>query len=117
MMEIVTMVKVRFSDLDPVGKRAVFWLANQANTLTALITESALHPGEILEAAAFMNEHPKGSTPHTILAERLKLGIRSDESILACIQRADPTYRSMTVRADSEIDELLTELKYMSGCR
>lgn len=110
------MVTVKFSDLNPVAKRAVFWLANQADTLTSFITESASHTGEILEAAAFMSQHPKGSTPHTILVERLKLGSRGFESILACIQRADPTYRSMTEWADSEVDEMLAELKIPSGC-
>ncbi len=115
-METSTMVTVKFSDLNSVSKRAVFWLANQADTITAFITESASHPGEILEAAAFMSEHPKGSTPHTALAERLKLGSRGLESVLACIQRADPTYRSIAARADSEINDLLAELKSLSGC-
>lgn len=104
------MPKLNFSDLDSTGKRAVFWLADEAETLTTFVTESASHAGEILEAAAFMKDYPRGSEPHAVLAARLQLGDKSAESILACIRRAAPAYQSMTVRADDELDELLADL-------
>lgn len=105
------MPKINFLDLDLVTKRAVFWLSDQAATVTASVVEAAAHAGEILEAAAFMREHPKGSMPHTILAARLQQGSESAESILTCIQRAAPEYRSMADRADAELHELLADLE------
>lgn len=110
------MPKIKFSDLDPTGKRDVFWLADEADTLTPNITAAASHVGEIWEAAAFMKEYPKGSAAHTALADRLRLGKTSAESILACIERAAPAYRTLGDRADAELDELLADLKGASGC-
>lgn len=60
------MPKVKFSDLDLIGKHVVFWLADQADALTPNITAAAAHVGEIWEVAAFMKAFPKGglrSTP------------------------------------------------------
>lgn len=109
------MQKIHFNALDAGSKRAVFWLADEAETLTTSIAESATHVGEILEAAAFMREYPRGSAPHAILAARLQLGDKSAESILACIKRAAPAYQSITERADDELDELLADLNGTSA--
>lgn len=109
------MSKIHFNALDATSKRAVFWLADEAETLTTFVTESASHPGEILEAAAFMRTYPRGSVPRAILATRLQLGHKSVESILACIKRAAPEYQSMTERADDELDELLADLNGTLG--
>ena len=105
------MPKVNFLDLDETAKSTVFWLADQAETVTASVTKSVSHVGEIWEAAAFMKEHPHGSTPHTALAERLRLGDNSAETILDCISRSAPSYLELTERADEELDELLADLK------
>ncbi len=106
-----TMQNIKFSDLDPTDKRAVFWLADEAETLTAIITAAATNPGELLEAAAFMREFPKGTAAHTTLAERLRLGGTSTESILACIERAGPSYLTLAESADAELDGLVADLK------
>lgn len=60
------MPKMKFSELDSTKKRAVSWLADEAETLTPNITAAASHVGEIWEDAAFMKESPRGlpSTPH-----------------------------------------------------
>jgi len=108
------MPKIKFSDLDPTAKRAVFWLADQAGTLTPTIRAAAAHVGELWEAVAFMQEHPEGTAAHATLAERLRLGTGSDESILDCIERAAPTYRSVGDRVDAELDELLASLENAS---
>lgn len=105
------MRKVHFRDLDATAKRTVFWLADQAETVTALITDSVSHAAEIWEAAAFMKEYPHGSAPHTALAERLRLGDNSAETILDCISRAAPSYLGLAQRTDEELDELLADLK------
>jgi hypothetical protein len=105
------MPKIKFSDLDPNEKRVVFWLADQAETLTPYITAAASRVAEIWEAAKFMREYPKGSEPHMALAARFKLGDKSDESILDCITRAAPAYRSLIERADAELDELRYDLR------
>lgn len=109
------MPKIHFNALDSTSKRAVFWLADEAETLTTFVTESASHAGEILEAAAFMRQYPRGSAPHAMLAARLQLGDKSAESILACIKRAAPAYQSMMERPDDELDELLADLNGMSA--
>jgi len=105
------MPKVHFGDLGATAKRAVFWLADQAETTTALVTDSVSHAGEIWEAAAFMKAHPHGSAPHTALAKRLRLGENSAESILDCISRSAPSYPELAQRTDEELDELLADLK------
>lgn len=110
------MRKIKFSDLDSTEKRTVFWLADQAEALTPNITAAAAHVGEIFEAAAFMKEFPKGSMAHATLADRLRLGDTNAESILDCIKRAAPTYRTLTERTDAELDELLADLKGASVC-
>jgi hypothetical protein len=111
MMKGSSVPKIKFSDLDPTDKRAVFRVVDEAETLTAFVTAAAAHVGEIFEAAAFMKEFPKGTAEHTALADRLRLGDTSAESILACISRAAPTYRTLTERADAELDELLADLR------
>jgi hypothetical protein len=105
------MAKIEFNTLDSAGKRAIFRLAEEAETLPTLITDAALHIGEVFEAVAFIREYSKGSPAHAILAARLRLGGRSEESILACIERAAPAYRSIVDRADSELDDLLADLR------
>lgn len=109
------MAKINFNALYSIEKRAVFWLADQADTLTTFITESISHPGEIMEAVAFLNEHYKGSKQHTILITRLRLGNNGVESILACIARAAPAYRSIAERPDNELDDLLKVINGVSG--
>jgi len=101
------MAKINFDALYSIEKRAVFWLADEAETLTTFITESISHSGETMEAVAFLKEHGKGSEQHKILTTRLRLGNKSAESILACIVRAAPAYRSMAERPDNELDDLL----------
>jgi hypothetical protein len=105
------MPKIKFSDLDSTEKHTVFWLADEAETLTPNITAAASHVGEIWEAAAFMKEFQKGTPEHTALAERLRLGDTSAESILACIKRAAPAYATMSEASDAELDELLADLR------
>ncbi|WP_426174235.1 hypothetical protein [Massilia sp. TWR1-2-2] len=107
----MTMQKIKFSALDLIDKRAVSWLADEAETLTAFVTAAAVHPGELLEAAAFMKEFLKGTAEHSALADRLRLGDTSTESILACIGRCAPTYRTLAESTDAELDELLADLK------
>lgn len=109
------MQNLNFSDLDSTGKRAVYRLADEADTFTTRIPDAASHVGEIYEAVAFMKKYPKGSAAHAMLADRLRLGGQSNESILACIERAAPTYRSIIDRADRELDELLADLQNMFG--
>lgn len=109
------MPKIQFSDLDSADKRAVFWLADEAKTVTSLITDAANHIGEIWEAAAFMKQFPEGTVERATLAERLQLGDRSAESIAECIKRAAPGYRTLAEAADAELDELLTDLKAYPG--
>ena len=109
------MPKIQFSDLDPTSKRAVCWLADEAKTVTSFVTAAA-HIGEVLEAAAFMREFPEGTTERAMLADRLRLGDTSTESIWDCIKRTAPAYRSLTGRAtDSELDELLADLRAYPG--
>lgn len=106
------MPKIKFSDLDPTNKKAVFWVADEAKTLTSFVTAAAAHVGEILEAAAFMKEFPEGTAERATLADRLRLGDTRAESILDCIQRAAPAYRTLAGRAtDAELDELLADLR------
>lgn len=105
------MPKVQFSDLDSTGKHMVFWLADEAKTVTSFITDAAAHIGEIWEAAVFMKQFPEGTAERTALAERLQLGDRSAESILECLNRAAPGYRTLAEAADAELDELLADLK------
>lgn len=110
------MPKIQFSNLDSTGKRAVFWLADEAKTVTSFITDAASHVGEIFEAAAFMKQFPEGTAERATLAERLQLGDRSTESILDCIERVAPAYRTLAGRAsDAELDELLADLKAYPG--
>lgn len=104
------MPKTKFSGLDFTEKRAVFWLADEAETLTSTIMAAADHFGELWAAAAFMKEFQKGTVAHTTLADRLRLGDTCTESILACIERAAPTYRTLVERTDAELDGLLAEL-------
>lgn len=104
------MPKVHFHDLDATAKSTVFWLADQAETVTALVTDSVSHAGEIWEAAAFMKDHARGSAPHTALAERLRLGNNSAETIHDCISRSAPGYSELARRTDEELDELLADL-------
>jgi hypothetical protein len=110
------MPKFKFSDLDLTGMHAVFWLASAANTTTPVITASAAHVGEILEAVAFMREFPETSREHSVMAERLRLGNRSGISILDFISDTAPTYRMLANRTDSEIDELLAHLRNGLSC-
>lgn len=105
------MPTIKFSDLDSTEKRAVFWLADEAETLTPNITAAASHIGEIWEAAAFMKEFPKGTPQHTALAERLRLGDTNAECILTCIERVAPAYASLSEASDAELDELLADLR------
>jgi hypothetical protein len=112
----MTMAKIEFHALDSTGKRAIFWLAEEAETLTSMITGAAAHIGEVFEAIAFIKENPKGSAAHAILASRLQLGGQSKETILACIERAAPAYRSIVDRPDIELDELLADLRRVPGC-
>lgn len=105
------MPKINFNDLDATAKSAVFWLADQADTVTILVTDSASHAGEIWAAAAFMKEHPKGSPSHTAMSERLRLGARSIETILDCISHLVPGYLEIAERTDEKLDELLADLK------
>lgn len=109
------MPKIKFSDLDRTGKSAVFWLADEAKTLTAFVTASATHVGEILEATAFMKEFREGTVERAALADRLRLGDTSAESILACIKRAAPTYQTLAGATDDELDELLADLRGYPG--
>ena|SRR5471032_2282591 len=102
------MPKIKFSDLDPTEKRALFWLSNEAKTPTSFVTDAAFHVGEILEAVEFMKQFPEGTVERTTLAERLQLGDRSAESILDCIKRSAPAYLTL---ADAEFDALLDELE------
>lgn len=105
------MPRVKFSDLDLSDKHAVFWLADQADTLTPNVTAAAVHVGELWEAAAFMKAFPKWTAEHTALAARLRLGDQSAESILDCIERVAPAYWTLAEHAtDDELDELLAEL-------
>lgn len=110
------MAKIEFQTLDSMGKRAVYRLADEADTLTTWITDAASNIGEIYEALAFMNEYPKGCAAHAILADRLRLGGKSDESIMACIERAAPTYPSIADRAEQQLDDLLADLRGVAGC-
>lgn len=109
------MPKVQFSDLDSTSKRAVFWLADEGKTVTSSVTSATTHIGEIWEAAAFMKQFPEGTAERATLSERLQLGDRSAESILDCIKRAAPAYRSLAEAADAELDELLADLKAYPG--
>ncbi|WP_295997169.1 hypothetical protein [Rugamonas sp.] len=109
------MPKINFADLDSTGKRMVFWLADEAKTVTSLITDAATHIGEIWEAAAFMKQFPEGTAERATLAERLQLGDRSAESIPDCLKRAVPGYRTLAEAADAELDELLADLKAYPG--
>ncbi|MBZ2207670.1 hypothetical protein [Massilia soli] len=109
------MRNIKFSNLDPTTKHAVFWLADEAETLTAVVTAAAYHIGEIFEAAAFLKEFPKGTEAHTALAERLRLGGTSGESILDCIKRVVPVYLCLGESTDAALDELLVELKNRSA--
>jgi hypothetical protein len=105
------MPKIKFSDLDSTEKRAVFWLADEAETLTPNITAAASHVGEIWEAAVFMKQFPKGTAEHTTLADRLRLGDTSAENILNCIKRAAPAYLTQGEASDAELDDLLADLR------
>jgi hypothetical protein len=115
MMGDVTMPKIQFADLGSADKRAVFWLADEAKTVTSLITDAATHIGEIWEATAFMKQFPEGTAERVTLAERLQLGDQSAESIAECIKRSAPNYRTLAEAADAELDELLTDLKTFPG--
>jgi hypothetical protein len=106
-MKGATMRKLKFSELDSAEKRAVFWLADEAKTLTPTILAAVTSVGQIWEAKAFMKHFPKGSASHTTLADRLRLGGRNTESVLDCIRRAAPAYETLGARADAELDELL----------
>lgn len=105
------MPKVKFSELDLTGKRAVLWLADEAETLTQYIVTAASHVGEIFESVCFMKDFPKGNAAHTTLANRLRLGGTSTESILDCIRSAAPAYRPLGERTEAELDELLADLQ------
>lgn len=109
------MTIIKFSDLDFTEQRAVFWLADAAETLTPNILAAASRIGEIWEAAAFRKQHAKGTAAHAVLASRLRLGDNCAESIFDCIQRAAPAYRSMCEASDAELDELLADLKGMAA--
>lgn len=110
------MPRVKFSDLDLTDKHAVIWLADQADALTPNVTAAAVHVGEIWEAAAFMKAFPKGTAEHTALADRLRIGDQSAESILDCIERAAPAYWTLAKRAtDAELEELLAGLGGYAG--
>jgi hypothetical protein len=110
-MKGLTMPKIQFSELDLAGKRAVFWLAEEAETLTTYITAAASHIGEIFESVAFMKDFPKGNAAHTTMVDRLRLGDTCTESISDCIQRAAPAYRSLGEHVDADLDELLAALQ------
>lgn len=109
------MPKIQFSDLDSTEKRAVCWIADEAKTVTSFATAAVARVGEILEAAAFMKQFPEGTAERATLAERLQLGDRSAESILDCIKRAAPGYRTLAEAADAELDELLADLRAYLG--
>lgn len=109
------MPKIQFSDLDPSTKKAVFWLAEEARTVTSFVTDAAVHVGEIWEAVAFMKRFQEGTAERATLAERLQLGDQSAKSILDCIKRTAPSYRTLAEAADAELDELLADLKTYPG--
>lgn len=102
-------MKQQFSELDAMQKRLVQWLADEAETLTPIITASAAHIGELWEAQAFFLSYPKGTTQHAHLTMRLRLGGNSDECILDVIQRAAPSYVALGQRCASELTDLLSE--------
>jgi hypothetical protein len=63
-----------------------------------------------------MKEFLEGTAERAALADRLRLGDSSAESILACIERAAPAYRTLAGRAtDAELDELLADLRAYPG--
>lgn len=102
-------MKQQFSELDAMQKRLVQRLADEAETLTPIITASAAHIGELWEAQAFFLSYPKGTTQHSHLTARLKLGGNSDECILDVIQRAAPSYVTLGQHYDFELADLLSE--------
>lgn len=63
------MPNIQFSELDAIGKRAVFWIAEEAKTVSASVIASAVHIGEIWEAAAFMKQFQTGTPERTALVE------------------------------------------------
>lgn len=109
------MPKIKFSDLDSAEKRAAFWLADEAETLTPTIIAAATHIGELWEAEALMKEFPKGTAAHTTLAHRLRLGDTSAENILDCIRRAAPAYCTLGERIVIELDDLPPGLESASA--
>lgn len=109
------MTIINFSDLDSTDLRAASWLADEVGTVTPIIIAAAARIGDLLEAVAFMKAHQKGTMAHTVLASRLRLGDNCAESILDCIRRSAPAYRSMCEASDAELDELLADLKGMAA--
>ena len=102
-------MKQQFSELDAIQKQLVQRLADEAETLTPIITASAAHIGELWEAQAFFLCYPKGTTQHARLADRLRLGATSSECILDVIQHAAPAYATLGQRCASEQDDQLSE--------
>lgn len=100
------MPKIRFFDLSLLEKKTVYWLADEAATLTPTITAAASHIGEIWAAASFMETFPKGTAAHAALANRLRLGDQSTESILDCIERAASSACAPVQKTDAELDSL-----------
>lgn len=106
---------LKFDELDATQKRLVFWLADEAGTLTPFILAAAKHIGELWEAKAFLMDYTKGTAEHEQLAIRLRLGDTSPESILDAIKRITPNHVTIGKRSDTELDELLSSLKNASA--
>lgn len=102
------MQKVKFSELDPTQKRAVFWLADAAETLPPTILAGAAHIGELWAAETFLKRFPPGTEQHAQLASRLRLGGSATESILDCIRGVETSYRTLGQRCEAELADLLS---------
>lgn len=101
------MTTLNFSELDSNLKRAVFWLADEAGTLTSIILPAVTHVGELWEAKAFLKHFPRGTVEHEQLVSRLRLEAATTEGILDCIKRVAPSY---TMLGEDCTDELLDVL-------
>jgi hypothetical protein len=109
------MKALNFSELDTNLKRAVFWLADEAETLTSIVLAAAAYKGELWEAKAFFMRFSKGSPEHAQLANLLRHGSASRGTILDCIQKIAPAYKTIGGRCEQELDYLLQEPKSPSA--
>lgn len=108
------MTTLNYEQLDQTQKQLVLWFTLESKIPMNCTLAATGHIGELWEAKACLMHFPKGATQHDDLVSRLKRGGSGDDSILDCIARIAPDYKTLGQRSDAELDELLASVNLFS---